>query len=68
MSPNSFKELDRINIENRKTNGDNIKSNLNSNIKLFSFVSDILEIYLPKVGEVFTSMVIDSSKSNTKKP
>ena len=66
MGQNNFKEIERINIANRK-NSSLVKRNINSNIKLFSFVSDILEIYLPKAGSVFTYLLPDTTSQKDNK-
>ncbi len=64
MAKNNFKELEKLLIENRGNNSNKIKNNINSNINLFSFVSNLVELYIPKMGKVFTSF--DNSKDNSK--
>ena len=64
MGQNNFKELEKILTENRDKNSDKIKSNINSNINFFGFVSNLIDLYIPKMGKVFTSF--DNSNENTK--
>lgn len=55
MDKNSFKELEILNIKKRKDNGDEVKKNLGANIHLFNFVSNLIDLYIPKVGNVIQS-------------
>ncbi len=53
MSRNSFKDLEKINIQGRANNGAEMhKKNIRANINLFSFVSNIIELYIPRAGGV----------------
>lgn len=50
----SFKEyMDRL-IQQRLKN--DTKNNVNQNIKTFSLISSMLELYIPRVGDIFTSI------------
>lgn len=62
MGQNNFKELEKILVESRSKNSDKTKQNINSNINFFGFVSNIIDLYLPKLGNVLTSF--DSSSDN----
>ncbi len=64
MGQNNFKELEKIQIESRENKNDKTKQNINSNINFFGFVSNIIDLYLPKLGNVLTSF--DSSSDNIK--
>jgi|JI10StandDraft_1071094.scaffolds.fasta_scaffold24132_2 hypothetical protein len=64
MGQNNFKELEKILVESRSKNSDKTKQNINSNINFFGFVSNIIDLYLPKLGNVLTSF--DSSSDNIK--
>jgi len=64
MGQNNFKELEKILVESRSKNSDKTKQNINSNISFFGFVSNIIDLYLPKLGNVLTSF--DSSSDNIK--
>ena len=64
MGQNNFKELEKILVESRSKNSDKTKQNINSNINFFGFVSNIIDLYLPKLGNVLTSF--DSSSENIK--
>lgn len=69
MGQNNFKELDRLNIENRGDNKDKIKKNINSNISLLGFISNLIDLYLPKVGNVIQSSFDSTpSDSESRKP
>lgn len=64
MGQNNFKELEKILVESRSKNSDKTKQNINSNINFFGFVSNIIDLYLPKLGNVLTSF--DSSSDSIK--
>ncbi len=64
MGQNNFKELEKILVESRSKNSDKTKQNINSNINFFGFVSNIFDLYLPKLGNVLTSF--DSSSDSIK--
>ncbi len=67
MGQNNFKELEKILTENMENNSANTKQNINSNINFFGFVSNIVDLYIPKMGQVFTSFDISSEKIKNKK-
>jgi len=64
MGQNNFKELEKILIEGRQDTNDTVKKNINSNINLFSFVSNLIDLYIPKMGKVFTSFDNSKEKKN----
>ena len=50
----SFKEyMDRL-IQQRLKN--DTKNNVTQNIKTFSLISSMLELYIPRVGDIFASI------------
>ncbi|MFZ1749035.1 MAG: hypothetical protein WAU01_02535 [Saprospiraceae bacterium] len=57
MSKNSFKELEALHIKERGDHSEQIKSNIGDNISLFGFISNLIEVYIPRVGHVIQAMV-----------
>jgi len=55
MSKNSFKELELLEIKNKKINSKLIKTNLNENVKTFGFMANIIELYIPTLKDIFFS-------------
>ena len=64
---NSFKDLEKLYITERENAGDKTKHNIGSNINLFGFVSNVLELYIPKVGDVIKSLSSFQTESVNKK-
>ncbi len=56
MAVNNFKELEDKIISERGSGDEETKKKVNANIGFFGFISTLLELYLPKVGEVLKSM------------
>jgi hypothetical protein len=52
---NNFKELERMHIQGRIRPQEETKRKINANIHFFGFVGSIVDVYLPKVGEVITA-------------
>ena len=55
MSKNSFKDLEDLYVQERGDASSETKRKVNANINLFSFVSNLIELYIPKVGSVLQS-------------
>lgn len=55
MSRNSFKELEELEIQDRGNGSSVTKKNINANINLFGFISELIQLYLPKAGSVIKS-------------
>ena len=55
MKKNSFKELESLYIQGRSTGAQETRQKI-SNIHLFGFISNILDVYLPKAGNVIQSL------------
>jgi hypothetical protein len=62
MNNNGFKELEELYIKERGNAGEQTKHNIGSNINLFGFVSNIIDLYIPKAGDVIKSISSFSSK------
>ncbi len=53
MSKNSFKELAKDNQKNFEGKEKRIKENINHSIGFFHFIGDIIELFVPRVVQVF---------------
>lgn len=53
MRVNNFKELEREEIKNLDPAINKIKSNVNSNLGIFQFIGEMVELFLPKVFNMF---------------
>jgi mannosyltransferase OCH1-like enzyme len=53
MRVNNFKELEREEIKNLDPAIKKIKSNVNSNLGIFQFIGEMVELFLPKVFTMF---------------
>ncbi|MBK8055905.1 MAG: hypothetical protein IPK35_22205 [Saprospiraceae bacterium] len=56
MKKNSFKELETLYIQGRSTGAQETRQKIESNIHLFGFIANILDLYLPKAGNVIQSL------------
>jgi hypothetical protein len=65
MDKNSFKELESLYIKDRGTGSKETLQKIESNIHLFGFISNIIDLYLPKAGNVIQSL---GSFNTGKKP
>jgi hypothetical protein len=66
MSKNSFKELEELYTKDRNNAFIETKKKINANINLFGFISNIIDLYVPKVGNVLSSFDNSISKSDKK--
>lgn len=55
MNKNSFKDLENLYIKERENSGDQTKLNITANINLFGFMSSLIDLYIPKAGNVLKS-------------
>lgn len=56
MYNNSFKELESLYIKDRGTGSQETREKIESNIHLLGFIGNILDLYLPKAGNVIQSL------------
>ncbi len=54
MRKNNFKELEKQRMEEAGNALDKIKSNVNSNLGVFHFIGEMIELFLPRVLQLFT--------------
>ena len=70
MEKNSFKELEKIELEEVSMRADNIRNGIASDIGMMRYVSSIFELYFPKIVDLFISMaggspnIPDNSRKN----
>lgn len=65
MGNNSFKDLEELYIKDRGNTSDQTKKNIGSNINLFNLISNMIDLYIPKAGDVIKSF---GSFPNDSKP
>jgi len=53
---NSFKELEKENIERFKKESDNVKQKIEGETSSYKFIGDVLDLYFSKVMGVFVAM------------
>ena len=74
MSVNNFKELEREEMKNLDPSISKIKSNVNSNLGIFQFIGEMVELFLPKLFNMFVDLtggksdITSSDKKNNKYP
>ena len=56
MARNSFKELERLELDHASGPAPQIRENMENNIGLMSYVGKIVELFIPKVFQVFITM------------
>jgi hypothetical protein len=56
MPRNSFKELEKIEMENVTAPLDKIKSNVNHSLGVFQFAGEITQLFIPKIVELLFSI------------
>ena len=64
MSRNSFKELEKLEIEKLDNAVRRIKSKVNSNISVFNLFGDMSELFLPKILGLIVAMLGGKSDRN----
>jgi len=65
---NSFKELEELEMQNVSMPSDAIKNGISSDIGIIRFVSTIVEMYFPKLADLFVGLAGGESDAKTKKP
>lgn len=53
---NSFKELEELEMQNVSMPSNAIKNGITSDIGIMKFVSTIVEMYFPKIAELFIGL------------
>ncbi len=56
MDKNSFKEIEEFYIKERGNGSEVTRHKIESNIHFFSFISNLIDVYLPKAGNVIQSL------------
>ena len=70
MAKNSFKELEEIELQEVSMRTDNIRNGIASDIGMMRYVTSVIELYFPKIVDLFVSLaggspsVPDSKKRN----
>ncbi|KXK39000.1 MAG: hypothetical protein J5I52_10055 [Saprospiraceae bacterium] len=69
MEYNNFKMLDDLNISERAPSGkEKTKTNIQTNLEFLNLLGNILDVYVPRAGEVILSFgQTDAVKSQDKK-
>ncbi len=56
MKINNFKELEKLEMEEVDFCGDKILSGITSDIGIFRYITEIIEVYIPKIFEMFVDL------------
>lgn len=56
MRKNSFKELEELELKDISMRSENIRNGIASDIGIMRYVSSILDLYFPKIMDLFVSM------------
>ena len=64
---NSFKELEDLEMQNVSMPSDAIKKGISSDIGILKYVSTIVEMYFPKIADLFVGLAGGDSDSNLRK-
>ena len=56
MRKNSFKELEKIELEEVSMRTDNIRNGIASDIGMMKYMTSVLELYFPKIIDLFVSL------------
>ena len=73
MRKNSFKELEEIELKEISMRTENIRNGINSDIGMMKYVTSVIELYFPKIVDLFISLAGGStgededSKRNSKR-
>lgn len=63
MAKNNFKELEKLLSENKEFTFEKVKNNIVSSRNLFGFIGDIIELFIPRIIDVFVGMAGGESES-----
>ena len=66
MRVNNFKELEREEIKNLDPTINKIKSNVTSNLGIFQFIGEMVELFLPKVFNMFIHLSSNKDSNDDK--
>jgi len=66
MATNNFKQLGKEEEERFAEAPPGTELGIMGNIRMFGFVSDVIELYLPKIFEVFITLIGGGSEPQTK--
>lgn len=69
MRKNSFKELEELEMRDVSMKTDNIRNGIASDIGMMRYVTSVIELYFPKIVDLFVSLAGGSpgSPSDTKR-
>ena len=73
MKKNSFKELEKLELEEVSMRSDTIRNGIASDIGMMRYVTSVIELYFPKIVDLFVSLaggsptVPDNSNKNPNK-
>ncbi len=65
---NSFKELEELEMQNVSMPSDAIKNGITSDIGILKFISTIVEMYFPKLADLFIGLSGGEATDKNKKP
>lgn len=66
MRVNNFKELEKEEMKNLDPSLKRIKSSVNSNLGIFQFIGDMVEMFLPKLAKILVNLTGGSSIEDDK--
>lgn len=66
MSNNNFKELEEQELKDIEFDSVGVQNKINSSVNIFRFVTDMIELYIPKVVDTVLNMVSEN-KDDIKK-
>lgn len=56
MGINNFKKLEELELENLEMRTDLVKNNISANLGSVRFLTNIVELYFPRIVELFVGM------------
>lgn len=75
MGANNFKKLEELQLQGLSADTEKIKSNISANIGAFRFITDVIELYFPRMVDLFIGLtggqpgyISDKSAKNSKYP
>lgn len=66
MRVNNFKELEKEEMKNIDPSLKRIKSSVNTNLGIFQFIGDMVEMFLPKLASILVNLTGGSSIDDDK--
>jgi hypothetical protein len=67
MRKNSFKELEELELKEVSMRTDNIRNGINSDIGMMKYVSSVIELYFPKILDLFVVLAGGNISDNSNK-